>query len=382
MRNEPELWSAATDVRGAGPTREVSVETNVVQVFDEESPLVLESGRVLTPVNVAYETYGTLNSAGTNAILVCHALTGDAHAGGIDARGRRGWWDGLIGKGKALDTDEYYVVCSNFLGSCYGTTGPNSTDPSTGKPYNQAFPDFTVRDMVNVQHHLIEHLGIKELAAVLGGSLGGMQALEWALMFPEKVRSIIPIATAARHSAWCIALNEVARAAIRNDPAWINGNSHWQPDRGLALARMIAMISYRSRSSFEQRFGRTVTQPNGRRNSHFEVESYLQHQGEKLVNRFDAATYVAITFAMDRHDIGKDRGDYRTVLGGVKAPALCIGIDSDVLYPVEEQQDIAKHIPRGHYVELSSIHGHDAFLIEFDQLNRLIGNFLKEVAEQ
>ncbi len=357
----------------------VRTETYTEQLFDEQNPFVLESDKTLSPVSVAYETYGTLNEQGTNAVLVCHALTGSAHAAGMDASGQVGWWNGLIGEGKAFDTDKYFVVSSNFLGSCYGTTGPTSINAATGESYGQSFPEYTVRDMVNLQHRLIERLGIRRLAAVAGGSMGGMQALEWALMYPQEVEAIIPIAAAARHSAWCIGLNEVARTAIQNDPAWINGNAHWQPDRGLALARMIAMISYRSRDSFEQRFGRQHTAQNGHGDPIFEVESYLRYQGEKLVDRFDAATYVAITKAMDRHDIGRNRGDYREVLAAIKARALCVGIDSDILYPVGEQRDIAAHIPNGRYAELRSVHGHDAFLIEFEQLNQLIGDFLKEV---
>jgi homoserine O-acetyltransferase len=353
-------------------------ETIIEQFHDERNPLLLESKESLAPVTVAYETYGTLNEQKTNVVLLCHALTGSAHVAGTDTRGQVGWWNGLVGEGRAFNTDKYFVVCANFLGSCYGTTGPTSIDPATGKQYGQSFPQFTVRDMVHLQHRLIERLGIRRLAAVAGGSLGGMQALEWALMYPKDVEAIIPIATAARHSAWCIGLNEVARLAIQNDPAWFNGNAHWQPDRGLALARMIAMISYRSRESFEQRFGRKQSRQNGDGDPGFEVESYLHYQGQKLVDRFDAAAYVAITRAMDRHDIGRNRGDYRDVLRTITARALCIGIDSDVLYPVAEQRDIAAYIPKGRYAELQSIHGHDAFLIEFEQLNHLIGEFLRE----
>lgn len=357
----------------------IGTETRSVELFDDQAHFVLESGRTLSPVSVAYEAYGTLNEQGTNAVLVCHALTGNAHAAGTDAFGQTGWWNGLIGPGKAFDTDEYFVVCSNILGSCYGTTGPASIDPGTRKPYGQSFPDITVRDMVALQHHLTRHLGIRRLAAVAGGSLGGMQVLEWALMFPDEVDTIIPIATAARHSAWCIGLNEVARLAIENDPAWINGNVHWQPERGLALARMIAMISYRSRDSFEERFGRKHSATNRFGTPQFEVESYLHYQGAKLVDRFDAATYVALTRAMDRHDISRGREEHPKTLGAIAARALCIGIDSDVLYPLKEQRDIAAHIPGGQYAELHSLHGHDAFLIEFEQLNCLIGQFLKEV---
>jgi len=370
--------TAATSDRVTKRLHPDRAETVVEQLHGTQAPFILESGERLAPVQVAYETYGSLNAERTNAILVCHALTGNAHAAGADSRGQTGWWDGLIGKGKAFDTENYFVVCSNFLGSCYGTTGPVSTNPATGKPYGQQFPEFTVRDMVRLQRDLIGHLGIEHLAAVAGGSLGGMQALEWAVMYPDIVQAIIPIGTAARHSAWCIGLNEVARLAIQNDPAWFNGNEHWQPDRGLALARMIAMISYRSRESFEARFGRKQSVRNGTGEPGFEIESYLHYQGQKLVDRFDAATYVAITRAMDRHDIGRDRGDYRDVLRSVKARALCIGIDSDVLYPVAEQTDIAEHIPNARYAELTSPHGHDAFLIEFEQLNQLVGQFLQE----
>jgi homoserine O-acetyltransferase len=370
---------AQNNERVTGSRNPVVTETMTEQLHDRLNPFLLESNETLAPVTVAYETYGTLNEQKTNAVLICHALTGNAHAAGTNAHGQAGWWDGLISPGKAFDTDEYFVVCSNFLGSCYGTTGPTSIDPATGKQYGQAFPEFTVRDMVRLQHRLVERLGIRHLVAVAGGSLGGMQALEWALMYPDDVDAIIPIATAARHSAWCIGLNEVARLAIQNDPAWFNGNAHWQPDRGLALARMIAMISYRSRESFEQRFARKQSRQNGGGEPGFEIESYLHYQGQKLVDRFDAATYVAITQAMDSHDIGRNRGDYRDVLRTITARALCIGIDSDILYPVEEQQDIAAYIPKGRYAELHSVHGHDAFLIEFDQLNHLIGDFLREV---
>ncbi len=321
-------------------------ETVSERLFHEDHPFILESGIKLGPVDVAYETYGTLNDRGTNAILVCHALTGNAHAAGVDARGQSGWWNEIIGEGKGIDTGKYFVVCSNFLGSCYGTTGPTSIDPATSNPYGQSFPDFTVRDMMNVQHHLVEHLGIQRLAAVVGGSLGGMQALEWGVMYPGEVDAVIPMATAARHSAWCIALNEVARTAIKNDPGWVNGNAHWNPDRGLALARMIAMISYRSRESFDQRFGREQSHHNGDVESLFEVERYLRYQGEKLVARFDAATYVGITRAMDHHDIGRNRGNYRDALHSICARALCVGIDSDILYPAAEQREIAAHIPR------------------------------------
>jgi len=369
---------SANDVRVSTAKQSNSVETTVVQLFDEENPFALESGQSLAPVSVAYETYGKLNAEGTNAILVCHALTGDAHAAGVNAKGQTGWWNGMVGESLAFDTAKYFVVCPNFLGSCYGTTGPTSVNPKTGRPYGRSFPEFTVRDMVNLQRALLRHLSVNRLVTISGGSLGGMQVLEWALMYPDVVQSIIPIATAARHSAWCIGLNEVARLAIENDPAWSGGDNHRQPDRGLALARMIAMISYRSRVSFDHRFGRKKSLKNGSSDALFEVESYLHHQGDKLVQRFDAATYIGITKSMDAHDITRGRLGLHETLGQIKARALCIGIDTDILYPVSEQGELAAHIPHARYAELHSIHGHDAFLIEFDQLNQLIRDFLKE----
>jgi homoserine O-acetyltransferase len=371
------------------------VTAQSVELFPEGALLLLESGSTLAPVVVAYETYGSLNAEGTNAILVCHALTGDAHAAGISASGRTkgkaGWWDGLIGPGKAFDTDKYFVVCSNFLGSCYGTTGPTSENPRTGKPYRLQFPQMTIRDMVRVQHKLLSYLGVRNLATISGGSLGGMQVLEWALMYPEMVRSIVPIATASRHSAWCIGLNEASRLAIFEDPEWKDGNYDKQPAKGLALARLIAMISYRSRVSFENRFGRQRsalqshhiwTQLSGENGELFDVQQYLRYQGKKLVDRFDAATYIYITRAMDLHDVGHGRGELGDVLGSIKARTLCIGINSDVLYRAEEQKEIASFIPNAEYAEIDSPHGHDAFLIEFGQLNHLIGDFLAAVESQ
>ncbi len=363
---------------------QIPAATESVELFSPNSPLLLESRETLAPVTVAYETYGTLNTEGTNALLVCHALTGSAHAAGLSRDCQTGWWDGIIGEGKALDTSKYFVICSNFLGSCYGTTGPSSINPATGKAYRTDFPKVSVRDMVRVQYELIHYLGVQKLAAVIGGSLGGMQVLEWALMYPDFVDAIIPIATSARHSAWCIGWGEIERLAILNDPAWNNGAYTEQPYNGLALARMIAMISYRSKNSYEDRFGQKKHSNSnlpfshgGSRDNFFEMQSYLHHQGKKLVDRFDAATYIYVTRAMDSHDVTRNRGTLETVLGGIKARALCIGVASDVLYPAEEQKGIAALIPDAEYAEIASVHGHDAFLIEYDQLNRIVGDFLK-----
>ncbi len=360
--------------------------TRFATLFDEKNPFLPERGGELQQVQVAYETYGNLAETGDNAILICHALTGDAHVGNNPQQGDLpGWWAEIIGPGKSLDTDKYFVVCANFLGSCYGTTGPVSINPKTGKRYGVDFPEVTVRDMVIVQHELLQQLGVREIATVIGGSLGGMQVLEWAVMYPEMVRRIIPIATTARHSAWSIALNETARLAIMNDPDWQNGNYDKQPLRGLSLARMIAMISYRSQPSFQERFGREevdLVKLNGSARilndqpPRFQVESYLRYQGIKLVKRFDANTYLTITRAMDSHDLSRNREPLTVVLSNISAKTLCIGISSDVLYPPHEQREISENIPNAEYREIISEHGHDAFLIEFDQLNKMVSEFL------
>lgn len=367
----------------------LEISTNSI-TFSE--PFKLESGEVLPEVSVGYESYGKLNGDGTNAILICHALTGDAHASNYNYSGngkstgaasskQTGWWDELIGPGKGFDTSTHFIVCSNILGGCYGTTGPTSVNPVTNKKYGVDFPTITVRDMVNLQHQLLTALGVNKLEIVTGGSLGGMQVLEWAIMFPDDVERIIPIATAAQHSAWCIGLNEAARKAITDDPLWENGNYSSQPGAGLSTARMIAMISYRSAESFNKKFGRAISRNENldevNSDFKFQVESYLHYQGDKLVNRFDANTYLCITRAMDLHDVSRGRGSLEEILRSIRAKTLCIGINSDILYPVSEQKEIASFIPNAEYFEIDSIHGHDAFLIEFEQMNNAITKFLE-----
>lgn len=364
-------------------------KTEFIKLFEEE-PLKLQLGGSLQSIRVAYQTYGSLNSNADNVIMVNHALTGNAHAAGIIDEseienskdetfltkynnmfvGKEGWWDALIGSGKAIDTDKYFVICSNVLGSCYGTSGPNSTNPNNNLIYNLSLPKITVRDMVNVQKKLFDHLGINKIKLAIGGSLGGMQVLEWAIMFPQMLQSIMPIATSVGHSAWAIGLNEASRNAIINDPNWQNGNYEEQPYHGFSLARKIAMLTYRSFDSFNNKFGRAKS------NNNFEVENYLNYQGDKIVNRFDANSYLYLSEAMDLHDVGVDRGGIESALKSIKCKTELVGITSDILYPKEEQIKIAELIQNASYSEIDSIHGHDAFLIEFDQMDQIIRNFL------
>ena len=357
-------------------------------IFSLREPFRLESGEVLPSLEIAYTALGRLNDAGTNAVLVCHALTGNAHAADAPLHGGEtlaGWFNGVIGLARGLDTGRFCVICSNILGSCYGTTGPTSINPATGGPYRMTFPQMTVRDIVRVQKLLLEHLGVRRLVTVIGGSLGGMQALEWGLMYPEMAGSLVPIATAAAHSAWCIGISETQRLAIMNDPAWQGGNYSAQPERGLAIARSIAMISYRSRTSFAHRFERRAIAPGDGHERvrvfdeiplSFAVQSYLRHQGQKLADRFDANTYIYLTRTMDLHDVSAGRGSMKEVLGSISPRVLSIGISSDVLYPPAEQKEIASAIPGARYAEIDSPHGHDAFLIEFDAMNALLRDFL------
>lgn len=323
----------------------------------------LENGTVLRDVPVAYQTWGTLNEAGDNVIVVCHALTGNTE---VDD-----WWGGLLGSGKALDTDRYFVVIANVIGSPYGTVSPITRNPATGKPYGGNFPDITIRDTVALHKQLLERLGVRQVAFAIGGSMGGMQVLEWAF-YGDFVRGIVPLATSGRHSAWCIGLSETQRQAIYADPLWQGG--HYDPEnppaQGLSVARMMAMVSYRSHGSFQTRFGRQPAPESS--DASFSAESYLRYQGNKLVERFDANCYVSITKQMDTHDVARGRGEYAEVLGQLEQPALVIGVDSDVLYPLEEQEELAALLPNAELAVLQSPHGHDAFLIELETLNELV----------
>jgi homoserine O-acetyltransferase len=339
---------------------------------------------------VAYETYGRLNREKSNAVLVCHALSGDAHAGGWHkGEEKPGWWDIIIGPGKALDTDKYFVICSNVLGGCKGTTGPSSLNPKTGKHYGLDFPVITIGDMVDVQKRLVDHLGARRLFAVVGGSFGGMQVLQWAISYPEMVRMAIPIAASAYSSPQQIAFNEVGRRAITSDPDW-NGGDYYDrspPARGLSLARMIGHITYLSDESMHHKFGRRLQDKSdysfGFSSSDFQVESYLRYHGDAFVKRFDANSYLYITKAVDYFDLAKDK-TLAEAFRGVKAKFLVISISSDWLYPPYQSREIADALAASdvdvRHCQIKSNYGHDAFLLESGQVNYIIGNFLSRTS--
>ena len=354
-------------------------------------PFALEWGGRLPEVRVAYETWGELNLQASNAVLVCHALTGDSHAAGDSGPSHPtpGWWSELIGPGKAIDTDRYFVVCSNVLGGCQGTTGPADFDPVGGQRYGPRFPVVTIRDMVRIQARLADHLGIGRWLAVTGGSMGGMQVLEWAVMYPQRVRSILPLATCASASALQIAWSAVERLAIATDPGWFDGDYYDKqegPWMGLATARQIAQITYRSGESFERRFGRQMYDPAAAFDlwGRFQIESYLDHHGQKLVRRFDANTYVVLNRSMDLHDIGRGRGGTAAALSRIRVPVLTASITSDRLYPSHEQQELQDGIVAGggdcRRVVLDSDEGHDGFLLEHELLHDPVAGFLEEVS--
>jgi homoserine O-acetyltransferase len=348
----------------------------------------LECGAVLAPVSVAYEMYGELNSDASNVILVEHAFTGDAHAAGISSEdGKPGWWDPMIGPGKAFDTDKYCVICSNVLAGCRGTTGPASINPATGKPWGMSFPVTTIGDMVRLQRALLDKLGIRKLLCVAGGSMGGMQVLEWAVSYPDDLCAAIPIATTARHSAQQIAFNEVGRQAVMADPDWNHGNYYdgQPPRRGLAVARMVGHITYMSDESMREKFGRRVRGQDmvaTDAESIFEVESYLRYRGSQFVNRFDANSYIYITRAMDSFDLFASQK--LTNLSASSARFLVISFTSDWLYPSYQSQEVVNLLRAANhdiaYVELTSNYGHDAFLADVAQQTDVIRGFLRSVS--
>ncbi len=351
---------------------------------------ILESGVPFGPITVNYQTYGQLSPRRDNAIYLAHALTGGSLVGTLPHQDKiPGWWEPLVGPGKVFDTDRYFIICSNVLGGCYGSTGPASLDLKTGRPYGMRFPVITIRDMVRVQKALLDHLGVEELFCVAGGSMGGMQALEWAVTYPRKVRSIIAIACSGRFSPLGIAFNQAGRKAIMNDPAWQQGDYYDGPFpyQGLCLARIINTITYRSNESFERRFGRELQRREGNPfafHEQFAVESYLQYQGDKLTQRFDPNTYLYLSKAMDLHDLGRGYTSFQAALKRFQGTALLVGINTDILFYPGEMGGLAVEMRRcgvdARYQELRSPHGHDSFLIEFKVMENIIHEFLTKLA--
>ena len=354
--------------------------------------LPLQLGGSFGPVTLAYETWGTLNSSGDNAILLTHALTGNAHAydTGQPDDPRAAWWNPLIGPGRPFDTERYFIICSNVLGGCYGSSGPASLDPTTGHTYGLNFPLVTIRDMVNAQRKLVEHLGVRELAMVAGGSVGGQQALEWAVTYPELVRKVAVVAATAALTAQAVAFNEVGRQAIMADPRWRKGDYQpgQGPDTGLAIARMLAMITYQSEEGMEERFARRPAQrldtcaPSGYTTfgGSFDVESYLYHQGKALVRRFDANSYLYLSRAMDLYDVSAGYPSLEAALRRIQSQALFIGIRSDFLFPAARVRRLAEQVRKtggqSTYIEIDSPDGHDAFLKEWEQMTEALYSIL------
>jgi homoserine O-acetyltransferase len=363
--------------------------------FAKEEPFRLESGATLGPVTVAYETYGTLNAAKSNAILICHALSGSGHAAGLhdETDAKPGWWDDCIGPGKAFDTSQFFVICSNVLGSCYGSSGPPSINLATARPYGLSFPVVTIGDMVRAQVHLIDHLGIEKLLCVAGGSMGGMQVLEWAAHHPERVGAVIPIATTARHSPMLIAFSEVGRQAIYADPAWNQGAYYDQPhkpDAGLAVARMVGHITYLSDESMQQKFGRRLKAREKygfEFQTEFEVESYLKYNGSKFTERFDANSYLYVTKAMDYFDLTEATGTLTAAFHSSEhLRYLVISFTSDWLYPSYHSKELVRALngvgADVTYLDIESSWGHDAFLLEVETMTNLLGSFIGRLARE
>ena len=358
------------------------------QTVHFETPLHLRSGATLESFTLAYETYGTLDADRSNAILICHALSGDAHVAGYhtdDPSERPGWWDEAVGPGKLFDTNRYFVICSNVIGGCQGSTGPSSPAPD-GKPYGARFPLVTIADMVKAQRHLLDYLGIERLFAVTGGSMGAMQALQWAVDMPEHVETVLFLASTPRSTAQQIAFNETGRQAIYADPNWNNGDYYGGPApvQGLAVARMVAHITYMSELSMEAKFGRNLqghpTLPYTLEKPEFAVESYLTYQGEKFVHRFDANSYVVITKAIDYFDIGADYGSLQAAVERAQAAFLVVSFSSDWLYPAWQAQELVQALQASgrsvEYRHIDAPFGHDSFLVEVDRMKEVVGGYL------
>ncbi|MHB1458832.1 MAG: homoserine O-acetyltransferase MetX [Armatimonadota bacterium] len=364
------------------------VETKYFTFAEPPNEMLLECGRKFGPITLAYETYGKLSKAKDNAILIEHTLTSDAHAAGYNSKDeeRPGWWDDMIGPGKAFDTDKYFVICINVIGGCKGSTGPSTINPATERPYGLSFPVVTIRDMVDTQKALIDHLGIERLLCVAGGSMGGMKVLQWTVAYPDMVRLAVNIATTSRLSAQAIAFDEVGRQAIMSDPDWMNGDYYGKsiPHRGLSIARMIAHITYLSDKSMHQKFGRKLqnkAEYGYEFVTDFQVESYLRYKGDSFVKRFDANTYLYITKAMDYFDLSQPYGSLKKAFAGAKSKFLIVSLSSDWLFPSYQSKEIVSALRANNidtiFTEIQSDKGHDGFLLEYEQLTSLVSNFLK-----
>lgn len=360
--------------------------------FGSDKPLHLAAGVTLSPFQIAYQTYGELNADKSNAILICHALTGDQHvANQHPVTGKPGWWEALVGPGKVIDTDRFFVICSNVIGSCLGSTGPASLNEESGQAYGLGLPVITIKDMVRAQAMLVEHLGIERLFSVVGGSMGGMQVLEWAASYPERVNTAVPIATGARHTAQNIAFHEVGRQAVMADPDWRGGaylKDGRHPGKGLAVARMAAHITYLSEPALHRKFGRNLQdrdQPTFGFDADFQIESYLRHQGITFVDRFDANSYLYLTRAMDYFDLASEHGGMLSkAFKGTKTRFCVVSFTSDWLFPTEESRMVVHALNAAgasvSFVEIETDRGHDAFLLDEPEFHAAIDGFLKAAA--
>lgn len=374
------------------------VERRSVTLFEPPGFLALESGKSLGPVTVAFETLGELSPRRDNAIFICHALTGDAHVAGryrLDDR-KPGWWDGFVGPGKGIDTDRYFVICANILGGCQGTTGPSSINPATGVPYALDFPFITTADIVRVHKELADWLGIEKLLAIVGGSLGGMQVLEWVARYPDSLHAAIVLASSPRLNAQAIAFDKVGRRAIVTDPCFRNGNYYGHEEKprfGLALARMIAHITYLSEQAIEMKFGRRLQHSEELtydllKETEFQIESYLDHQGKQFIERFDANSYLLLTRAMDYFDLEAVHGPMNRCLGASSARFLVVSYNKDWLFPTPQSKSVVRALLEARrdvtFIELDSPHGHDAFLIdsELPMLRQIVEPFLETTYRQ
>ena len=391
-RDKGKLMKAQPHILEPVPVNQATDPSSLVLRFGPDRPLMLDSGASLSPFSIAYQSYGTLNAARSNAVLICHALTGDQHVANVSpVTGKDGWWQTLVGPGKTIDTDRFFVICSNVLGGCMGTTGPASINPATGKAFGTDFPVVTIRDMVRAQTMLIEALGIDTLFSVVGGSMGGMQVLEWAATYPDKVFSAMPLATAAKHSAQNIAFHEVGRQAIMADPEWRAGSylvEGTRPEKGLAVARMAAHITYLSEPALQRKFGRKYQgreAPTFSFDADFQVESYLRYQGASFVERFDANSYLYVTRAMDYFDIAADHGgSLAKAFMNTKTRFCVISFTSDWLFPTADSRSLVHALNAGgasvSFVEIESDKGHDAFLLDEPELIATATGFIAAAA--